>query len=1391
LALLDPATLTWTVINPIGKIDGFNSEEAWSLLPDGTIFTLDVQAAPNSERYFPSTSTWVSAGPTPLDLHSPGYIDPIVVAPGIVYLPPGEVGPVIRLPNGTLFVEGGNGRNAIFTPPPANSTSPGTWAQGPNFPSGLSVDDGPSAILPNGHVIAAISPPESGKGLAIVEFDGTNIVPAPNIPNAAADASNGISLLLLPTGQVLLVDSTNSVQLYSSSGTYDPSWAPTIASLPAVLTSGSTYSVTGSQFNGLSMGTGGGDELENATNYPLVRITNNATGHVFYARTHDHSTMGIATGATPVSTNFDVPAPTELGASSLVVIANGIPSPPVAVTIANTVAPPITFACPAVVGQVNVPYNSAASAVGGQPPFVFSITAGNLPSGLTLNPNTGTISGTPGSEESAHFTVRVSDSFTTPAFISTDCSISISLGPIVGFQKFDTTTQGNWKGVHGQDGWMIANDSSSIPSYATVLPINASQWTWAGSTTDVRALLKGASTTDRIASTYYSNSSFSFDINLTDGQTHQLAFYSLDFETHDRAQTITIMDAFNRAVLDTRFMSFMQAGIYAVWNLKGHVIVQVTCTGGTNAVVGGIFFRTPATAVPPPTVSITSPAPGPVSGPATITAHATSSASISSVQIQLDNANFGSPLTGAGPDYSLPWQTTNSTNGNHTITAIATDSLNQSTTSSGVIVNVSNSSAGNAASFVELDSTTQGNWKSVYGNEGYLIPSDSNAPPSYGSVTPSAASLYTWTPSTSDSRALLKGVSTTDRIASTYYSSNAFSLDVNLSGASSHQIALYFIDWEGTSRSETVTVLDAATNVALDTRTISNFHSGVFGVWNIQGHVLLRITNQGNPNAVVEGVFFGGGTSPPPPDSLPPTVSVNAPASGFISSPISVTVTATASAPATIATVQLVVDGTPAGTPSGPSGTTSTLTWNPGATPGSHSIAAMATDSQGRSTTSTSVTVLITDVVTPSSASFVKFDSATQGSWKGNYGGDGQIIANDTFNLPAYASISLSGANQWTWVGSSAEARALQKGMSSTDRIMSTYYGQTFTLDVNMPGGVTHQVAIYALDADGTARAETVAILDATTLTTLESRNLSSFHDGIWAVWNIQGHVLIRVTNNGNPNAVVSGVFFAPVPSTIPPPTVLLTSPYPGTVSGQVALGASATSSITVASGQFLLDGQAMGAVISGPGPYALNWDSTQTTNGAHTINARVTDSQGQSSTAATGININVSNAAPPGPTVTFVGKDTTTKGTWKGTYGNDGVIIAGDSSSPPAYATTLIQGGTAFTWSQTTDQRGLQQFGGASRIASTFYGIPEFTIDMNISGAPHRVALYFLDWDNSDRSETVSVIDPVTQQVLNSQTISAFQSGAYLVWNISGHVAFQIQRITSNAVVSGMFFGP
>jgi hypothetical protein len=91
--------------------------------------------------------------------------------------------------------------------------------------------------------------------------------------------------------------------------------------------------IQGTQFNGLTQGAMYGDDAQMATNYPLVRITNAKTKQVVYCKTHNHSTMGVATGSTIVSTEFDIPSTIGTGASQLVVVANGIPSAPKNVTI--------------------------------------------------------------------------------------------------------------------------------------------------------------------------------------------------------------------------------------------------------------------------------------------------------------------------------------------------------------------------------------------------------------------------------------------------------------------------------------------------------------------------------------------------------------------------------------------------------------------------------------------------------------------------------------------------------------------------------------------------------------------------------------------------------------------------------------------------------------------------------------------------------------------------------------------------------------------------------------------------------------------------------------------------------------------------------------------------
>jgi hypothetical protein len=322
-ALLNASNLTWSLLAGTGKTGG-NDEEGWTLLPNGKVLTVDcnnTSSLTNSELFNPATGTWASAGST------------IVKLPDL--FPDGggshEIGPAVLRPDGTVFATGATPNTAIY-----NSTT-GVWTAGPTFPSSLDVADGPAALLPNGNVLVDTSPGIFNFGVQFFEFNGTSLTMVPNPPNAPHEPSYAGRLLVLPTGQILFTDGSFDVEVYTASGTYQTAWRPTIGAFPSSVTAGVTgYSISGTQLNGLSQGGVYGDDAQTATNYPLVRITNSATNHVFYVKTHNHSTMGVATGTAVVSTFFDVPAGIETGASSLQVVANGIPSTAVSIEVVSS-----------------------------------------------------------------------------------------------------------------------------------------------------------------------------------------------------------------------------------------------------------------------------------------------------------------------------------------------------------------------------------------------------------------------------------------------------------------------------------------------------------------------------------------------------------------------------------------------------------------------------------------------------------------------------------------------------------------------------------------------------------------------------------------------------------------------------------------------------------------------------------------------------------------------------------------------------------------------------------------------------------------------------------------------------------------------------------------------
>lgn len=347
-ALLDPKTLTWTPTGA-GKYDP-NDEEGWNLLPGGDVLAVDayvplagfpyMPAGTNSELYNPATGRWHSAGSTIVQLWDSGLTcGELSAAPPT---PTFELGPGVLRADGTVFYTGSNtcptdsGNTAIY------DVRSDVWRPGPVFPEvdgvkDLNIADGPASWEPNDKVLMMASPEYGNPPSLFFEWDGRHLNQVPGPPNAPVDGSYYGNMLVLPSGQILFTDFSGDIELYNPTITpedreFQRRIAPVIVNAPRALTRGGSYEIDGVGFNGVTQGASYGDDVQAATNFPLVRITNLKTSHIFYSRTHDHSSMAVASDRV-VSTHFDVPAAQERGPSLLQVVANGVASSPVFVFV--------------------------------------------------------------------------------------------------------------------------------------------------------------------------------------------------------------------------------------------------------------------------------------------------------------------------------------------------------------------------------------------------------------------------------------------------------------------------------------------------------------------------------------------------------------------------------------------------------------------------------------------------------------------------------------------------------------------------------------------------------------------------------------------------------------------------------------------------------------------------------------------------------------------------------------------------------------------------------------------------------------------------------------------------------------------------------------------------
>ena len=388
-------------------------------------------------------------------------------------------------------------------------------------------------------------------------------------------------------------------------------------------------------------------------------------------------------------------------------------------------------------------------------------------------------------------------------------------------------------------------------------------------------------------------------------------------------------------------------------------------------------------------------------------------------------------------------------------------------------------------------------------------------------------------------------------------------------------------------------------------------------------------------------------------------VNVTSPANGATVGG-TITVTATANPLALVQGVQFTLDGANLGSED----TTSpySIPWNTvSASNGSHTLRAVARDALGVRYTSDPVVVTVFNdttpptvaVTSPASGATVTGTVAVTASASDDVGVvgvrfelDGAALGSEDTTAPYEASWNASGA-----VPGSHTLRAVARdaaGNNGTSAVITVTVPDTTppTVAMTSPASgstVNGTVAVSASAADNVGVAGVQFQLDGVALGAEDTSAPYSVN------WNTNpvppgAHTLRAVARDAAGNSTTS----APVTVTVAdtnPPTVSITAPASGsTVTGTIAVTASASDNTGVAGVQFQLDGNALGAEDT-TAPYSTSWNTATASPGTHTLRAIARDTSGNTTTSAA-VTVTVPDATPPTVSVTSPANGATVSGT-------------------------------------------------------------------------------------------------------------------------------------------------
>jgi subtilisin family serine protease len=161
------------------------------------------------------------------------------------------------------------------------------------------------------------------------------------------------------------------------------------------------------------------------------------------------------------------------------------------------------------------------------------------------------------------------------------------------FMQQDGQTRGNWRLGYGAVHPHVVGDSGLFPPGVQVELQGVEGRFLRQDSADPRALERPSDLNRRVLAYWESPDQMTIDMNFTDGHTHRVSFYMVDFDRQRRDQRVEVFDAETGVLLDSRRVREFNNGRYVTYELEGHVQVRITNLAGPSAVLSGIFFDQP------------------------------------------------------------------------------------------------------------------------------------------------------------------------------------------------------------------------------------------------------------------------------------------------------------------------------------------------------------------------------------------------------------------------------------------------------------------------------------------------------------------------------------------------------------------------------------------------------------------------------------------------------------------------------------------------------------------------------------------------------------------------------------------------------------------------------